>query len=63
MAELTGRSDGLRWPLDGLTFAPDGRVGTSNEVIGPVRLDFDRPGMLVVTPRAGLASVMTALGG
>jgi len=30
MAAVQGRSGGLRWPIDGLPFAPDGRIGTSN---------------------------------
>jgi thiamine pyrophosphokinase len=63
MAEVTGRSEGLRWPIDGLSFAPSGRIGTSNEVTGPVRLAFDGPGMIVITPRAALERVSAALGG
>ncbi|MEO0989898.1 MAG: thiamine diphosphokinase, partial [Pseudomonadota bacterium] len=34
MAPVRGRSVGLRWPIDGIDFAPAGRVGTSNEAIG-----------------------------
>lgn len=51
MAPVTGRSEGLRWPIEGIEFAPAGRVGTSNEAEGPVRLAFDAPGMLVMLPR------------
>lgn len=47
----TGRSDGLRWPIDGLDFAPGGRVGTSNLATGPVRLEMDTPGMICLLPR------------
>jgi thiamine pyrophosphokinase len=61
MAPVTGRSEGLRWPIAGLDFAPAGRIGTSNEATGPVRLWFDGPGMLVITPRAALAQVSAAL--
>jgi len=62
MAAVTGRSDGLRWPIQGLRFAPDGRVGTSNIATGgPVRLNFDAPGMLVILPRAQLRSAIAAL--
>lgn len=61
MGRVTGRSEGLEWPIDGIAFAPDGRIGTSNRVTGPVRLAFDGPGMLVVMPRAALASVARAL--
>jgi thiamine pyrophosphokinase len=63
MAEVTGRSDGLRWPIDGIGFAPAGRIGTSNEVTGPVRLDLDGPGMIVITPREALERVSAALSG
>jgi thiamine pyrophosphokinase len=63
MAEVTGRSEGLRWPIDGIRFAPAGRIGTSNEVTGPVRLAFDGPGMIVITPRAALERVSAELSG
>lgn len=63
MAPVSGRSQGLRWPIDGLDFAPAGRIGTSNEVTGPVRLDIDGPGMIVITPREVLAQVSAALAG
>ena len=62
-APVTGRSSGLRWPIDGIGFAPSGRIGTSNEVIGAVALAFDGPGMLVITPREVLAQVSAALSG
>jgi len=61
MAPVSGRSAGLRWPIAGIGFAPDTRIGTSNEVTGPVRLEFDGPGMLVITPRAALAEVVRAV--
>jgi thiamine pyrophosphokinase len=52
LSPVTGRSEGLRWPIDGIGFAPHGRVGTSNEAVGgPVRLAMDAPGMLVILPR------------
>lgn len=62
MREVTGRSEGLAWPIDGLTLAPDGRVGTSNRVTGPVRLHFDGPGMLVILPKAAAGRVLEAWG-
>ena len=62
MAQVTGHSQGLRWPIDGIDFAADGRVGTSNEVSeGPVRLSFDARGMLVVLPIAHLPQAVRAL--
>jgi thiamine pyrophosphokinase len=55
-------SEGLRWTIAGLDFAPDGRVGTSNRALGgPVRLGFDAPRMLAILPAAELAGVVAAL--
>lgn len=61
MGPVAGRSTGLRWPIEGLSFAPAGLIGTSNEVTGPVRLSFDMPGCLVITPRDALDPVLEAL--
>lgn len=62
MAPVTGRSRGLDWPIDGLDFAPAGRIGTSNRVTsGPVELAFDGPGMLVMLPRTRLDAVLDAM--
>jgi len=62
MRPVTGRSAGLRWPIDGLDFAPGGRVGTSNEATGAeVRLEMDGPGMLVILPRAALDPAVRAV--
>lgn len=62
MAEVTGHCTGLRWPVDGLVLAPWDRVGTSNAVAAQeVTLSFDRPGMLVILPRAYLPAVIAAL--
>ena len=63
MGAVRGRSTGLRWPIDGLDFAPDGRVGTSNIAEGQVTLEFDTGKMLVIMPRAGLEAAMAALAG
>ncbi len=62
MAPVTGRSTGLHWPIDGIAFAPAGQVGTSNRASLPqVDLAFDRPGMLVILPRARLDQAIAAL--
>lgn len=61
MTPVTGRSTGLEWPIDGLTLSPMGRLGTSNRALGPVRLDFDQPGCLVITPREALAAALAAV--
>lgn len=62
LAPVQGESQGLRWPIDGLMLAPDGRVGTSNAVeTGPVDLRFETPGMLVILPRNRLDAALAAL--
>ena len=62
MGAVAGTSRGLHWPIDGLQFAPDGVIGTSNRVSEPqVRLRFDQPGMLVILPRARLDAAINAL--
>jgi thiamine pyrophosphokinase len=62
MGRAMGTSRGLHWPIDGLQFAPDGVIGTSNRVSEPqVSLRFDQPGMLVILPRARLDAAISAL--
>lgn len=62
MGRVEGQSRGLEWPIAGLTFAPDGRIGTSNRVLGPeVELVFEVPGMLVILPRRYLAEAIAAV--
>lgn len=62
LAKVTGTSTGLDWPIDGLSFAPDTRVGTSNRVsTGPVSLDLSGPGMLCILPRRRLDQALAAL--
>ena len=62
MAEVTGRSVGLRWAIDGLVFHPARRVGTSNAATGgPMTLRTDGPGMLTILPRALLPEAAAAL--
>ncbi len=63
MADVSGRSTGLRWPIDGLNFAPAGRIGTSNEATGRVQLEFDGPGMLVILPADEAQKVIPQPGG
>lgn len=61
-ARVTGRSKGLQWPIEGLNFAPDGFIGTSNRVsAAQVQLEFDAPGMVVILPRRRLDAVISAL--
>lgn len=57
MGRVNGKSQGLRWPIKGLEFAPAGRIGTSNETTGPVELSLNGPVILMV-PRAYLGAAM-----
>ncbi|MFP7673563.1 thiamine diphosphokinase [Marivita sp. S0852] len=61
MRPVTGRSTGLTWPIDGLSFSPETRVGTSNKALGPVSLTMDDAGMLLILPVQERARVQQAL--
>jgi thiamine pyrophosphokinase len=61
MGAVEGASDGLRWPIGGMTFSPDGRVGTSNLAQGAVSLTMKAPKMLVMLPADTLGTVAGAL--
>lgn len=61
MGPVRVASRGLFWPTDHIDFAPEGRIGTSNRVAGRVWLRADRPRMLVILPREGLAPAVAAL--
>ena len=61
LAPVTGRSQGLEWPIDGLDFAPGGRIGTSNRALGPVTLEIDGPDMLLILPRRLMAPLAAQL--
>lgn len=54
-------SQGLRWSVHGLRLEPGGRLGNSNESLGPVRVGFDRPGVLVILPLSALDVAIDAL--
>jgi len=43
MAVVEGVSDGLKWPIAGLTFTPVGQIGTSNQATGPGSRCFPAP--------------------
>lgn len=62
MGPARGESLGLRWPVDGIAFAPDGAVGTSNEATGPVTLRSRGP-LLVMLPRDCLDQAVAAITG
>ena len=58
-----GTSEGLLWPIDDLTIDPKGRLGTSNETTGPVKLTFDKPGAIILVPRVHLTAIEAAMTG
>lgn len=57
MGAATAAGQGLRWPVDGIGFAPDGRTGSSNEIIGPLRLKVTGP-MLLILPAVHLKTAL-----
>lgn len=61
MAAVSGTSEGLRWPIEGLNFSPATKIGTSNEATGPVQLRFEGPSMLVILPRDSLDQAIDGL--
>ncbi len=62
MGLVEGQSEGLEWPINGLSFAPDGRVGTSNRSTGEdLELLFTAPKMLVIQPVSELKRTVAAL--
>lgn len=64
LAPVGGRSEGLRWPIDGLAFRPDALGGTSNEATGgPVRLQVDAPRLIVILPAECLGVAVASLRG
>ncbi len=61
MGVVEGRSEGLNWPIDGLTLTPDGQIGTSNFAIGPVQLSVTAPKLLAILPVEHLEQVVQML--
>jgi thiamine pyrophosphokinase len=63
MAEVQGRAEGLEFPIEGLTFSPLGRIGTSNQTKSKdIVLEFNNSHMLVILPWKHLNCVLNALG-
>lgn len=61
MGSVSARSEGLHWPVEGVGFAPGEKIGTSNQVVGSVSLEVDRPRLLVILPASALSRVVAAL--
>lgn len=62
LAAARGRSQGLRWPIDGIEMDPGGRVGTSNEATGPVRLMLEGGPVALIVPASALDALLDGLG-
>lgn len=62
MAQVAGRSTGLEWPIDGLAFAPDACIGTSNRMAGDsLHLTVDAPRMILMLERSTLQDLLPAI--
>ncbi|WP_251374067.1 thiamine diphosphokinase [Ponticoccus alexandrii] len=61
MGPVRGRSEGVRWPIDGLDFSPAVQGGTSNEALGPVTLTLEAPLMLLILPIDCLDALLAGL--
>ncbi|MCC1480234.1 thiamine diphosphokinase [Roseibaca sp. Y0-43] len=62
MGPVTGQSRGLHWPIDGIDFAPDGRIGTSNRMAGDrLELTVSAPKMLLMLERRALGATLDAV--
>ncbi len=63
LGAVSGTSEGLRWPIGGIGFAPAGLTGLSNEVSAPqVRLRLSARRMLVMLPAEALDAALAGLG-
>jgi thiamine pyrophosphokinase len=62
LTRARGRSEGLRWPIDGLVLDPVGRAGTSNEATGPVTLAIDEGQVALILPAAEIGRLIEGLG-
>jgi len=62
MGAVSGVSNGLQWPIDGIAFAPGQTIGTSNRVVeADQRIEVDQPAMLVILPKQHLPAAVSAL--
>jgi len=60
MGPVSGvKSEGLAWPLDGLAFAPEGAISTSNHTTAPeVTLTNPEQPLLCILPRLHLSATL-----
>jgi len=61
LGTVSGTSEGLNWPINGLEFSPKGQIGTSNHATGPVTLTMNQPNMLAILPADQFDAVFRAI--
>jgi len=61
LGPVTGRSEGLEWPIEGIAFDPLSKIGTSNRALGPVTLEVFTPHAILILPRRLIQPVVQAL--
>lgn len=62
MGPVAGQSRGLEWPIDGIDFAPEDRIGTSNRMAEDrLHLQLTAPLMLLMLARAALPDLLPAV--
>ena len=64
LGPVSGRSQGLEWPIDGIALSPMGRIGTSNRIAKggrEVQIEMEGPGGLLILPRRGLSALIAGL--
>lgn len=64
LCPVTGQvSEGLRWPIDGLSFRTGAQIGTSNEAVSrDIALAVDAAGLLIMLEPEFLTSLLHGLG-
>lgn len=59
MAEVTGTSNGLKWPIDNCQFSPDKLIGTSNETtVEHIQISLDQRKALLILPAEHLNTLL-----
>lgn len=62
LVPVSGRSQGLFWPINGLAFKAGQQIGTSNKACGGAMvLETDHPGAVLFLPKSELGQVTQAL--
>ncbi len=61
LGPVSGRSTGLKWPIDQLPFDPLTQIGTSNQATGPLMISMAEPSALLILPKRLIRPVADAL--